>query len=376
MAGLLVLAAWKYSRGMHGHLEKMISLVISPESKNPSKNNTSQKVPPIIAAIDKKLGDLEARPSDITRVFLKKNNTASADSLISLTAHVPKGRPLEWIVWNISQAARGTAYRLSDCLSDEKKQVISFAFEPDRKKGPRVELTVLQSEKYFSFTATMAIVGEIAGDTSYQTIVAFLSVPEQLSVSLVPVKKQSALVAQLAEQYHKEVIIRLPLEPAGKIPGDFTGPVIMVHYTKETIHSILGEAMTRVPNFSGFNNLWGSRALEDSRIMGIVCGEIKKAHGYFIETRPTKNSVALSVCENIGLPYKEIDAMVNEKSKQADIEQQLRSFAATAQSNGAIMVQAPMNMQFVAALKASIPMLKRNGIRLVPASEMVINKEK
>jgi polysaccharide deacetylase 2 family uncharacterized protein YibQ len=134
--------------------------------------------------------------------------------------------------------------------------------------------------------------------------------------------------------------------------------------------------MTKVPNFSGFNNLWGSRALEDSRIMGIVCNEIKKAHGYFIETRATKNSVVSSVCENIGLPDKEIDAVVGEKSNRADIEKQLRNYAATAQANGTIIVEAPINAPFVAALKASVPMLKRNGIRLVPASEIVINKEK
>ena len=70
------------------------------------------------------------------------------------------------------------------------------------------------------------------------------------------VKKQSALVAQLAEQYHKEVIIRLPLEPAGKIPSDFTGPVIMVHYTKEAIQTIIAEASRK------------SRIFPDSTISG------------------------------------------------------------------------------------------------------------
>ena len=330
---------------------------------------------PIITAIHKKLDDLEARPSDISQVLLKKKNKESVDSLIAITARVPRGRPLEWIVWNVSQAAQGTTYRLSDCVSDEKKQTVAFTFESERKKDPSIGLAVFQSEKYFSFTAKMAIIGEIAGDTSYQTIVDFLSVPEQVSVSLVPVKKQSSLIAQLADQYHKEVIIRLPLEPAGKIPSDFTGRVIMVHYTKETIHSIIEESMAKVQNFSGFNNLWGSRALEDSRIMGIVCNEIKKAHGYFIETKSTKNSVVSFICETIGLPAKEIDVELKDKSKQTDLEKQLRMFAAAAQENGAIIVAAPINAPFVAALKASISMLKRNGVRLVPASEIVINKD-
>jgi polysaccharide deacetylase 2 family uncharacterized protein YibQ len=372
----MALASWKYTRGARGPIGKIIASVISPEAKNPSKNNTNQKALPVITALYTKLGDLETRPSDISQVIVKQKRAGALDSLISITARVPRGRPLEWTAWDLSLAAQGTPYRLSDCLSDEKKQVMTFTFQSDRKKDPRVELIVFPSDKFFSFTAKMAIIGVIEADTSYQTIVAFLSIPEQASVSLVPVKKQSALVAQLADQYHKEVIIRLPLEPAGKIPDDFFGPIIMVHYTKEAIHSIIAQAMTKVPNFSGFNNLWGSRALEDSRIMGIVCNEIKKAHGYFIETRATKNSVVSSVCENIGLPDKEIDAVVGEKSNRADIEKQLRNYAATAQANGTIIVEAPINAPFVAALKASVPMLKRNGIRLVPASEIVINKEK
>ncbi len=364
----MTLLAWRRGRGVNFPIAKIISSVLPPDAKNPSKNNTNQKGPPIITALYAALCELEVRPSDILQA-------KTSDSLIAITARVSRGRPLEWIVWNISRAATGTTYRLSDCLCDDKKQMLACTFESDRKKGPRIDLTVFQSEKYFSFTAKMALIGEIAADTSYQTIVAFLSLPEQVSVSLVSVKKQSALVAQLAEQYHKEVIIRLPLEPAGKIPSDFTGPVVMVHYTKEAIQAIIAEAMAKVPNFSGFNNLWGSRALEDSRIMGIVCNEIKKAHGYFIETRVTKNSVAPPLCENIGVPAKEIDAVVNDKSKQADIEKQLRNYAAAAQATGSIIVAAPINAALVEALKASVPMLKRNGVRLVPVSEIVIHKE-
>jgi Uncharacterized protein conserved in bacteria len=373
LACLTVLMTWRYGRGARGPIAKIISSVLPTETKNHPKNNTNQKAPPVITALYKKLSDLEVRPTDISQSVRREK--APTDSLIAITAHVPRGRPLEWIVWNVSQAAQGTTYRLSDCLLDEKKQVSVLTFVSDRSKAAPVELTLLQSDKFFSFTAKMAIIGEIGADTSYQTIVAFLSVPEQVSISLVPVKKQSALIAQLAEQYHKEVILRLPLEPTGKIPSDFAGPVIMVHYTKEAIHSIIAEAMAKVPNFSGFNNLWGSRALEDSRIMGIVCNEIKKAHGYFIETCSTKNSVVPSLCESIGLPAGEIDATLNDKSKQVDFEKQLRNYAAAAQANGTIIVAAPINAPFIAALKASVPVLKRNGIRLVPVSEIVIHKE-
>lgn len=366
----MVLMSWRYARGP---VAKDSVTVLPAEIKSHPQNTSNQKSPPVIAALYQKLGDLEARPADISQTT--RRGKAFTDSLIIVTARVPRGRPLEWTVWELCQTVKGAAYRAADCFLDEKKQSCALTFVPDRAKAPSVELTVLQSDRFFSGTAKMAVIGEIGSDTSYQTVVAFLSVPEPVSISLLPSKKQSALIAQLADQYHKEVIVRIPLEPEGRIPTDFAGQVIMVHFTKEAVHAIVAEAVAAVPNFSGFNNLWGSRALEDSRLMGIVCNEILKTHGYFIETRATKNSVALSICESIGLPAGEINTVVNEQSKQTDLEKQFRNYAATAQANGSIIVSISINARVVAALKASVGLFKRNGIRLVPVSEIVIRKE-
>jgi polysaccharide deacetylase 2 family uncharacterized protein YibQ len=344
--------------------------------KIPLKNNTRQKVLPIITALYKKLGELEAKPSDIMHVSGANAADFALDRLVQISAKIPRGRPIELVVWDLAQSAKEASYRLSDCMSDEKKQSCLLTFDPERAQGPRISLSVFRSEKYFSSTARLAVVGEIDGDTSYQSIVSFLSIQEPLTISLVPIKKRSALTAQLAEQYHKEVVIRLPLEPMGKIPDDFAGKVILVHFSKEIIQSVLADAQKMIPNFSGFENLWGSRALEDSRVMGIIAENIKKTHGYFIESRTTKNSVLPRLSETLGFPLREIGSSIAETTKQAAVEKQLYLCAATAQANGSMIVSIPINPQSVAALKASIPWLKQNGIRLAAVSEIALNKEK
>jgi polysaccharide deacetylase 2 family uncharacterized protein YibQ len=222
-----------------------------------------------------------------------------------------------------------------------------------------------------SGASKIAIIGEIVDDSAYQTIVAYLSLHEKLSISILPGKKQSALITQLAGQYRKEILIRLPLEPSVKIPLSFASPIIMVHFSKDDIRSIISRAMTEIPNSSGFINLWGSRALEDSRVMTIVMAEIKNKNGFFIEVRSTKNSIAPAMAESAGVAYEEVVGAISEKARQADIEKQLKAFCQSAQLTGSAVITAPVTPAFIAALKAAMPWLRRNGILLVPVSEIV-----
>jgi len=341
-------------------------------SKTLIKNTPGRKESALLNALSDKMTELEIRPADVTRPIGKPADSSNApDTAVYLSARVPKGRPLEWIAWKLAQASSGTSYSISDCVFEEKKQVCVFVFSSSEKKTPRVQLSVSRGDRYMSGAAEIAIVGEIAEDTAYQTIVGFLSLPEPMAVSIIPGKKQSALIAQLADRYHKEVILRLPLEPASKIPSDFCCPIVMVHYSKDAIRSFLSQAIKTIPTYAGFNNFWGSRALEDSRIMGILFTEIKKNHGYFLETKTARNSVARPLAETIGVPFGEMIGPSSGSVRQADVEKHLRGNAATAQNSGAEFACVVINAQTVAAVKALLPWYKQNGIALVFPSKIV-----
>jgi polysaccharide deacetylase 2 family uncharacterized protein YibQ len=105
--------------------------------------------------------------------------------------------------------------------------------------------------------------------------------------------------------------------------------------------------------------------------MNIVLSEIKKEHGFFLEMKTAKNSVAPAVAETLGVPYEEVSGAIVDKIKQADAEKQLKTFCVSAQRNGSAIITAPVSPSFVAALKANLPWLRQNGVSIVSASEIV-----
>ena len=300
----------------------------------------------------------------------RKSHYSADDYSIVMQASVPRGRPFEWVVCALSQAAKGTSYAVSDCVVDEKKQSASFTFSPHAKNSTRCMLTITSSERYYSGTARMALVIENLEDTSYQIAVSILSFPEPLSVSVMPGSKKAGLIAQLADQHQKEVVIRLPLESQGKVPAAVEQSTIMVHYSKDAILAMVSAAVKDIPNFTGFANAWGSRACEDSRVMNIVLADVRKQHGYFIETKTTKNSVVASVATAIDCPFSEVNARV-EKKTAPDIAAELRRLGAGAQANGTIVASVAASKQLYDALTATRAWLKQAGIRLVFVSEIV-----
>jgi polysaccharide deacetylase 2 family uncharacterized protein YibQ len=361
-------------------IKKKISRYFIHAAPDRTKNNSGPGASPFIRDLYDILGNVGVNPSDSSQFVCRKfidpvpPGSKIPDTLFSLSARVPKGHPFEWLVWDMARAASRSSYRTADCVIDEKKQRCMVSFLPSDSGASRIRLVLSRSERFSSGASKMAIIGEIVEDSAFQTIVAYLSLPEKVSVSVLPGKKQSTLTTQLANQYHKEVLIRLPLEPATKIPSGFPSPVIMVHYSKENIRSIMAEATASVPHSVGFVNIWGSRALEDSRIMNIILSEIRDRKEFFVEMRTTKNSLAPAMAETLGVPYEEITGAVSEKTK-AEMEKQLKSFCLTAQLTGSAIITAPVTPALIAALKATLPWLRQNGVLLVPVSDLVHKRD-
>jgi polysaccharide deacetylase 2 family uncharacterized protein YibQ len=162
----------------------------------------------------------------------------------------------------------------------------------------------------------------------------------------------------------------MPFESQGSMPASVAQSAIMVHFSKDAINAMVGSAVHDIPNFTGFTNAWGSRACEDSRIMNIILANIRKQHGYFIETRTTKNSVAASVAMALDCPFSEVNARI-EKRTAPDIAAELRRLGAGAQANGTMAASVTASKQLADALADVRAWFRQNGIKLVFVSEIV-----
>ena len=347
-----------------GYLEKVIEFSKLPKQENkkvavskPVKNNTS-----LDSVLNQCFTSLEIPENHYKRRF------SLEDSTLMINIQVPRGKPMEWIVWFITSSVTPTGYRVDDCFYYSEQKGCRLNFSSPKPDKPKLIISMKYSTAFFSQTASMAILIEDFGFSADETSVGFLSFPEPLTVALSSTKKLSTWTAQIANEYHKEIILMIPMEPLPR-SSKYASSAIMVHYPEEKIHSILNTAIESVPHFAGFCNYYGERVLEDSRVMQIILSEVSKHKSYFVMTPGNRKSVAGSIAAKMNVPFREVDFTINSKLSTNAIQDTLSHFATIAQKRGQVLIKGTASASLITALKNALPALKQNGIRLIYVSE-------
>ena len=312
-----------------------------------------------------KFTELELRDSDYEIRYVPK------DSAIEVKAAVPRGRPMEWIIWQFSNAAANTPFRVDDCVCATETNC-AVTFKSANAKHPKVSLKIQRSNRYSSNTAQMAILIENFGFEANHTTIEYLSFPEPLTVSLVPARKLAAWTAQIADEHKKEIVLLLPMEPLPQqFDSKYKESMIMLHHNEENIRGIFAQAAAAIPNFSGVCNFYGNRVMEDSRAMEIILTETNRRKAYFVYTNVSPKSVAPELTKKLKVPNAPIQGTIDETHTPEQVRERLRRYSMAAEKTGKILIKAQPSPAFIKVLKEEIDPLRRNGIRLVYVSELV-----
>ncbi|MBN1760138.1 MAG: divergent polysaccharide deacetylase family protein [Chitinispirillaceae bacterium] len=294
------------------------------------------------------------------------------DSTIVIDARIPRGKPIEWIVMQLCAPVGEAGYHVEDCIYDEQPVRCTIRLRTEKKGKPSVRIKLSRARRYFSSSAKMAIVIADFGFKATTTTVEFLSFPEPLTVSLVSSKKMSTWTAQIANEYRKEIVIMLPMEPLSRSYSAYTDKAVMIHYPQDKIKSLLRTTTESIPCYAGFTNLCGSRVLEDTPVMRIILGELKKDHGYFLINPVSRKSVAAGIARELDVPYRGIDIVLDSAaSSVSTLDDTLHHAAMIAQKTGSVVLQGRATSRFITTLNEQLPYLQENGIKLVYLSEVV-----
>jgi len=297
--------------------------------------------------------------------------TAADSSLITIRVPVPRGRPVEYLVWSLTQTADEAGFTVADCEYDEKKERGLIRFTPADGRVPEVRLAFSISNRYFSATARVAFLIRDFGFEPDQTTLDFLSFPAPLTVTMIPAGTKSEWTSKIADHYRKEVVIALPMESHAAVSPPAGASVIMIHHSAEQISGHLSRAASRIPEFSGFINQWGTRVMQDSRVMEIVLTGIKKEHGYFIDTKITPNSVAPAVARRLKVPFRAVDFEIPKNADAAAVDILLSELTAAAQNTGSALAAGYPTPALIGSLKKRLPSFAENGVTLVYVSAIV-----
>jgi polysaccharide deacetylase 2 family uncharacterized protein YibQ len=314
-------------------------------------------------ALAAKFTELELRDADYSIQYIPK------DSAIEIKAAVPRGRPMEWVIWNLS-SVRAAPYRVEDCVCASETNC-AITFKSSNAKHPKAVVKIQQSNRYMSNTAKIAILIENFGFEANATTAEYLSFPEPLTVALLPAGKLAVWTAQIADEYKKEVVLLLPMEPLPQQYDKYKGSMVMIHYSDDNIRNIISQAAAAIPNFSGICNFHGAKAMEDSRVMGIIFSEINKRKAYFVYTDISKKSVAPQLTKSMKVPNAPIQGSIDAAATAEQVKDKLRRYSVTAEKTGKVLIKAQPSTAFIKALKDETETFKKNGIKLVYVSELV-----
>ncbi|MEX0879424.1 MAG: divergent polysaccharide deacetylase family protein [Thermoanaerobaculia bacterium] len=189
--------------------------------------------------------------------------------------------------------------------------------------------------------------------------------------AVLPGLRFSAASARTLSRGGKEVLLHLPMEPAG-YPNVRPGPgVILRTQSDPEIVRILEEDLDSVPGAVGVNNHMGSAATADPRVMRTVARVLSGRGLFFLDSRTTDATVAERVAEESWVPAARRRVFLDDVSTEAAVRAQLAELVRRARKEGSAIAIGHPYPATLAVLERDLPGLVKEGVRVVRVTELV-----
>jgi uncharacterized protein len=198
-----------------------------------------------------------------------------------------------------------------------------------------------------------------------------LELPYPLTFSVLPELQHSAATAEEAYRNGREVMLHLPMEPEPGAPASPGPGEIKVGMTDDEVARLVRADLSSVPHVRGVNNHMGSRATADVALMAAVMRVLAERRLFFVDSRTTAATTALSVARHAGVPAFYRSVFLDDTETVAYSLGQLRQFRRIVEENGAAVAIGHPHPTTISALAQFLPELERDGIQLVAASDLV-----
>ncbi len=198
-----------------------------------------------------------------------------------------------------------------------------------------------------------------------------VALPGRVTLSFLPHTPHSKALVDKAHASGKEVMLHLPMETeTGKRlgPGGLT-----LHMTEGELKSATKKALDSIPYVKGINNHMGSLLTRHPGAMGWLMQVIKEHGGlYFVDSRTTAHTVAGKIAVENELPTAVRDVFLDDVRSKKSIRKEFRRLLELAKKRGyAIGIGHPYP-ETMEVLQQELSKLESKGIRLIPASEIVL----
>jgi polysaccharide deacetylase 2 family uncharacterized protein YibQ len=162
---------------------------------------------------------------------------------------------------------------------------------------------------------------------------AFLQMPFDLTISIIPGNPKSVAVHRLARAAGREVFIHLPMEPLVPQAMD-EKHMVSAGVDSSDLAEIMARVTRELPGAAGLNNHMGSRATLDEGTMRLLAGELLPRGLVFVDSRTAEGSLGYQVMIAHGVPALWRDVFLDNDRDTSRIAGQLRQLVDLARRRG------------------------------------------
>lgn len=218
-------------------------------------------------------------------------------------------------------------------------------------------------------TARLAIILDDLGSDS-GVADAIFALPYPLTVSILPNHEHSVDIAEAAHRRGDEVMLHLPMQSIGEETAE--AKELRPGMSAAEVGALVSPLLQAFPYISGVNNHQGSQATSDPALMQALMPLLREKHLFYIDSRTTAATVAYDTAHASGVrcAFRNVP-FLDDVQEESAIRKQLEIAMRDARKTGEAVAICHPHPATLKALREALPHAAAQGVRLVPASELV-----
>lgn len=216
----------------------------------------------------------------------------------------------------------------------------------------------------------------IIDDIGYDldAVKSLLKVNVPLTFAILPFQRYSREAAEMLHKANKEILLHLPMEPVS-YPQEKPGQgALFTDMNHAELLLQLQNNIAAVPYVVGVNNHMGSKLMIQESKLSLIFNELKKRKLFFVDSRTSNDTRALSVARQTGLPLAERNIFLDHYRNYNDIYNSLIAVAKSNDDFPKVIIGHPYP-ETARALKDAAKIMQEQGVSIVPVSQ-IIKKQK
>ena len=250
---------------------------------------------------------------------------------------------------------------------------VSRKAQPAPQRYPEAAIVPEEAPSASRLTGRPGLLAIVIDDmgSSMQEARSLAGIGVPLTFSIIPGLHSYREVAAFADSRGIETIIHIPMQSKEWPERRLESNGLLVSMDDAAISEHLDEFMHAIPRAVGANNHTGSEFTEHEDKMRVVLTALKERGLFFVDSVTTPRSVGIRLTRELGMRGGRRAVFLDNEQDGSYIRGQLDQAVRLAKKTGGVLAIGHPHPATIRTLEAALPGLSRQGITLVPASQMV-----